>query len=133
VAEVGEGGLQQVLDTIAAPATLLRLAGEARVPLAAPEGVSVVERVVYRAVPQPLSDEAGTALGRGAVALLHSGEAARAFANECDRLGVDRANVALAALAPRVAQAAGSGWRAVAVAPAVADSALLALAADMCQ
>lgn len=133
VAGLGEGRLKEVLDAVPAPARLLRLAGEARVALVPRPGVTVVERVVYRADHQPLSGEAAAAIGRGAVALLHSGEAARAFASECDRLRIDRGTVALAALAPRVAEAAGSGWREVGVAPAIADPALLALAADMCQ
>lgn len=133
LAQVGEGGLQALLDTLAAPLNLLRLAGAARVALASPRGIAVFERVVYRAVPQPLSSDVVAQLRRGALALLHSAEAARTFAAECNRLGIDRGNVALGALAPRVVEAAGSGWHAIGVAPAVADAALLALVADMCQ
>lgn len=133
VAHTGEGGLQALLDGLAAPRRLLRLAGETRVTLAPPPGVGISERVVYRAAPQPLSKKAAAQLSLGAVALLHSGEAARALSAECDRLAIDRAAVAIAALAPRVAEAAGGGWRAVRVAPVVSDAALLAMAADMCQ
>ena len=76
--------------------------------------------------------EAVTAIGQGATVLLHSGEAASHFAAECDRLGIARGIVRLAALAPRIAEAAGEGWRALAIAPQTRDRALLELARDMC-
>lgn len=133
VAIAGAGGLQSVLDGMEYPARVLRLAGEARVDLASPTGIDVVEVAVYRAVPLRLEGKAVQVLGEGAVALLHSGEAARRFAIECDRLGIRRDKVAIAALAPRIAEAAGSGWSEVRTSSEVADSALLALAADMCQ
>ena len=40
--------------------------------------------------------------------------------------------IALAALAPRVAEAAGGGWREVRCASEPSEAALLALACDMC-
>jgi len=64
--------------------------------------------------------------------LLHSGAVAGHFAAECDRMGVDRGAIALAALAPRIAQSASDGWQSVAVAADPDDAALLSLAADMC-
>lgn len=133
IAAVGSGGLQKVLDTITPPRSLLRLAGEARVALAPPVGVSVTERVVYRAAPLPLGEAAVSALKTGAVVMLHSAEAARHFAGECDRLSLPRAGIALATIGPRVSAAAGAGWRAVAHAETPADAPLLALAARMCQ
>lgn len=133
VTSTGTGGLQPVLDSLPSGLRLLRLAGEWRVPLRAPAGIAIDERVVYRAAPLPLAAEAAGALGEGAVAVIHSGEAARWFADECVRLGIDRARVSLAVLAPRIAEAAGEGWRLVAIAPRTSDAALLAMAADMCQ
>ncbi|MBS1240071.1 MAG: uroporphyrinogen-III synthase, partial [Proteobacteria bacterium] len=62
----------------------------------------------------------------------HSAEAARHFTAECDRLGLDRANIALAALGPRIAAAGGGGWREVRSAQSPREAALLALARDMC-
>lgn len=132
VAAIGQGGLQTLLDTFAMPTRLLRLSGEERIDLSLPMGVTMVERTVYCAAPLPLSDQAIEALATGAVALLHSGEAARRFAAECDRLSIARGKVSLAALAPRIATAAGSGWARIEVAPEVTDAALLAMAADMC-
>ncbi|WP_126175795.1 uroporphyrinogen-III synthase [Tsuneonella rigui] len=133
VANVGAGGLQQVLDTLPAPARLLRLAGEQHVALQVPDGSAMTEVIVYRARAVSLSETAVEALRSDAVVLLHSGEAAARFAGECDRLSIDRSRVSVAALAPRVAAAAGEGWRAVAVAPQATDAALLAMADDMCQ
>lgn len=133
VAQTGQGGLQSLIDTAGARLRFLRLAGEKRVGLAPPEGVIVTERIVYRAAPLPLSDTAAERLRRGAVAVLHSGEAARHFAAECDRIGIDRGTVAIAALAPRIAEAAGSGWREADFAMQMTELALLALSVQMCQ
>jgi uroporphyrinogen-III synthase len=133
VASVGDSVLQDVVDSLEAPVRLLRLAGEKRVSLRAPAGVTIEELVIYRAVPQPLSTDVAAALQSGAVAALHSGEAARHFAVECDRLAIDRGMVAIAALAPRIAEAAGGGWRAVATATQPNDAALLVIAAQLCQ
>lgn len=137
VAVTGEGGLQALLPQLAADGCprVLRLSGEAHVPLDPPPGVTVETAVVYAARPLPLP--AAAVPPGGCVVALHSGEAARHFAAECARLGLDRAMIALACLAPRVAEAAGAGlrgggWTEVRVAP-TDEVALLALARDMCQ
>ena len=100
--------------------------------LALPPQAELIERVVYQSEAQPLPAEAARLLRQGALVLLHSGEAARHFARECDRLGLTRDAIALAALGPRIAAAAGSGWRQVQTAASAEDSALLALADKMC-
>ena len=131
----GTGGLQSLLDTLAGDSSfrrLLRLAGEAHVPLQMPAGISMATRIVYRVAYHPLSAEAVAAIGQNAIVLLHSGEAASHFAWECDRLGIARDTVRIAALAPRIAEAAGAGWQALAIAPETTDRALLELARDMC-
>ncbi|OYW44897.1 MAG: uroporphyrinogen III synthase [Sphingomonadales bacterium 32-68-7] len=132
VAATGEGGLQALLERTAPPLRLLRLAGAEHVPLTPPAGIELVMRVVYRADPQPLPAAAAARLGNGAVVLLHSAAAARHFADECDRMAVPRGAVRLAALGPRIAVAAGTGWGAVAVAAHPAEPPLLALAAELC-
>jgi uroporphyrinogen-III synthase len=133
VATTGQGGLQQLLDALGGERlTLLRLAGEEHVPLAPPKGIELVTGIAYASVPQPLPDGLATALQAGAVVLLHSAAAARHFASECARLGLDRSRIALAALAPRVAEAGGEGWRTLESAPEPTDAALLALAQRMC-
>ena len=132
VATRGEGGLQQVLDTLA-PQRLLRLAGKDRVPLVVPAGIELETRVVYDVarLPMPASLAARLA-GTEALVVLHSAAAARHFASECKRLELDRGRIALAALGPRIAAAAGAGWAAVRAAPQPNDAALLELARDMC-
>lgn len=132
-AAIGGGGLQPLLDELAGRSLrLLRIAGEAHVPLAPPANVEVVTVVAYRAEPRPLPAELAGLLRADCVVLLHSGEAARHFAAEVDRLALPREGIALAALAPRIAEAAGAGWASVRAARQPNDPALLALAREMC-
>ncbi len=132
VAMTGSGGLQGVLDAIAAPCHLLRIAGEEHVPLTPPPGVTFAEVIAYHSVALPL-DPATRLLAAGEpLALLHSAATARHFAAECDRLGLARAAIALAALGPRIAAAAGEGWGAVHTAATPDEGALLQLAFDLC-
>jgi len=133
VAMVGSGGLQGVIDAIAGPCHLLRIAGEEHVPLAPPPGVGFDTVIAYRSVLLPLDPAAPLLASGEALVLLHSAATARHFAAECARLGLDRAGIILAALGPRIAAAAGEGWRAVHTAPRPDEAALLALARDLCQ
>jgi uroporphyrinogen-III synthase len=133
VAATGSGGLQTLVSALP-PGRYLRLAGKARVALVSPPGVTIDDVVVYAARPQPL-DPATVALLRQhrVVALLHSGEAARHFADQCTAHRLPRGQIALACLAPRIAQAAGADWQAVASAQRPDDDAVLSLALQMCQ
>lgn len=132
-AAIGGGGLQAVLDDLGGKQLrLLRIAGEAHVPLIPPEGIEIVTAVAYRAEPKPVPPALAELLRAGPVVLLHSAEAARHFAAEVDRLGLSRGGIALAALAPRIAEAAGPGWAASRAARQPKDPALLALAREMC-
>lgn len=132
VEQTGHDNFQSMLDRQEDPRRYLRLRGEVGVELAAPPGSSIGELAIYRAIPLPLSGETAALMQSGALVLLHSGEAARRLASETTRLSIDRAAVSLATLAPRIAEAAGSGWREVRVSTEVSDAALLAMAADMC-
>jgi uroporphyrinogen-III synthase len=132
IAAIGRTGLQALLDTLRPPLTLLRLAGEEHVTLRRPLGIVIETRIAYRNAPLPLPDGLADALRPGALVLLHSAAAARHFGIECDRLAIPRSAIAVAALGPRVAQAAGTGWRACRAAGEPSDAALLALARDMC-
>lgn len=134
VAGSGSGGLQAVLGKLdPAHRRLLRLAGDERVPLTPPDGVTMEERVVYASEPVPIPPQLVQLLRAPAIVLLHSAEAARHLTAECVRHGIRRAPVRLAALGPRIAAAAGDGWGEVAVAALPADQPLLALARQMCQ
>ena len=134
VAGVGEGGLQALLGQLQPRhKRLLRLTGRERVGLAAPPGVTITESVTYASEPLPLPDELADLLADGALVLLHSAEAARHFSGQCEARAIPKRRIALAALAPRVAEAAGPGWAVIASAPSPRDHALLALASQMCQ
>lgn len=137
VATIGTGGLAPILAQIGPDTRLLRLAGRERIELTPPPRVTITERTVYASEPQPLPREMIRLLRSHAlpriIVLLHSAEAARHFAAECDRLTIARARIALAALGPRIAAAAGEGWDAVQAAERAEDGALLALARQMCQ
>lgn len=133
VENVGDGGLQAVLDALPAePLSLLRLAGEERVELNLPPGISMVERVVYRSAARALTKATIDDLRSGGIILLHSATAGRHFAAQCDLAAIPRAGLHIAALAPRIAHSLGPGWAEVAVAEKPDDVALLALASDMC-
>lgn len=132
VAATGTGGLQAVLDRVP-PSRLLRLGGRERIVLIPPPGVSIVERTVYASNPVPMPPALLDMLREPAAILLHSAEAARHFAGECDRLGVERGNIALGVIGPRVTAAAGTGWATLDCAESPDDHALLALAGRLCQ
>ncbi|WP_299307667.1 uroporphyrinogen-III synthase [uncultured Croceicoccus sp.] len=135
LAHVGAGGLQPVAERAVAMGArnLLRLSGEAHVPLSLAEDARLDTRVVYRVAALPLPGALAALADEELVVLLHSAEAARHFSAEVERVGLPRGRIALACLAPRIASAAGAGWRAVEVAETVDDAALLALAAEMCK
>lgn len=132
VAGVGGGGLQKVLDSIAAPARLLRIAGAEHVPLYVPEGITIQMVIGYETVPLPLDPAILQEAGERPLVLLHSASAASHFAGECDRVGIARARLALAALGPRIASAAGGGWRAIHVAPRPSDREMLESLQEAC-
>jgi len=134
VVAVGSGGLQQVVDRLSpSHRRLFRACGADRVALVLPEGTSMTERVVYANGPQPMGEELAGLLRKGGLVLLHSASAATHLRRECERLGIPLSAVTLAALGPRIAEAAGTGWASIAVAPFATDSQVLALAAGLCQ
>ena len=133
VSATGDGGLQHLIDSIEGlPLRLLRLAGETHVTLTLRPGITLETRIVYRAEPLRMPAMLAEELRDGALVLLHSANAAHHFSLECDRLSIPRQNIALIALGPRIADAAGDGWASLRSAGDPSDTALLALAADMC-
>jgi len=124
IATTGDSGVDRLLASIEADLKLLHLCGEDR---RQPEQArqSITPLVVYRsrAIESPrLAIDAGT------VALIHSPRAGQRFAE----LAPDRGSVAIAAISPAAAEAAGDGWKSMAVADEPSDEALLALAASLC-
>ncbi len=86
-------------------------------------GVAIERRIAYAAEPVQCGRLEGPA-----VAMIHSARAGARFAE----LAGDKAGVAIAAISPAAAAAAGEGWAAKAVACAPRDQALLELAAKLC-
>ncbi|KAG5734592.1 hypothetical protein E4T56_gene13637, partial [Termitomyces sp. T112] len=88
IADTGSGGLQDMLNRMAGGRLrLLRLAGEERVTLTPPPGITIEERVVYASMPVPMPVELARLLSTAAlpriIVLLHSGAAARHLIEEC--------------------------------------------------
>jgi uroporphyrinogen-III synthase len=93
-------------------------------------GPAVARIPVYAAeAVEALPAAAETALAAGALVLVHSPRAGALLA----RLVRDRGHVPIAAISAAAAEAAGPGWRSLAIAPRPRDEALLELAATLCQ
>jgi uroporphyrinogen-III synthase len=84
--------------------------------------------VVYASEPVGALPDAARTLAE-AVALIHSPRAGALFAALAPR----KSGIALAAISPAAAAAAGAGWAEVAVARAPRDEALLELALKLCK
>ncbi len=131
------GGTAARLFSAAAAAgahDLLHLAGVDRVAAPVPAGLSVAVREVYVATLLDLPSHVVGLLGDDRIdaVLLYSPRTAGHFARRVDAAGLDRAGIAVAALSPAVAAAAGTGWRVVAVAATPDDAALFAAATALC-
>jgi uroporphyrinogen-III synthase len=100
----------------------LHLCGRDHAPIAAP-GVEIDRHVVYAAEPVARAPVRGPA-----VAMIHSPRAGARLAE----LAKDKSRIAVAAISAAAAAAAGEGWAAKRVASAPRDSALLELAAELC-
>ncbi len=124
----GEGGVEEIVARATGDGIshLLHLAGrEHRTPTCAP--LSIERRLIYAADPvDALPGEVARVLP-DAVALLHSPRAAALFA----RL-VEPGTMRIAAISPATRDAAGEGWKAVAVATQPTDASLLAAAVKLC-
>lgn len=114
-------------------AQVLRLAGADHIAVDAPDGVAIRTAILYESRPLPMPEDLAELLCGPSTALLHSARAAEHFAHQCTAMGLARMNIALACLSPRIAEAAGRGWRAVAVPDETSDAALLETARALCQ
>ncbi len=124
---VGDSNVSDLLNIAqkAGHRHLLWLAGEDRIAVPAPDGMTLDIRVVYRSAaltaPEGFADHVRSATA----VLLHSPRAARHFAALCDGQAIDRGGLTLAALSPAIADSAGSGWKAVVIAAEPNDAVLL--------
>lgn len=124
IASSGDSGVDRLLGSLEPGLKLLHLCGEdRREPTDGRQQITAL--AVYRARP---IDGADLAAAAGSVALIHSPRAGRRFAE----LVESRASIAIAAISPAAAQAAGEGWERVEAADKPDEDALLALAARLC-
>lgn len=122
VAATGDAGIERLLDSVEPDLRLLHLCGPDRAGTDAARQ-RIIPVVVYWS--RSLDD---VRLPDAAVALVHSPRAAARLATVARK----RFQLAIAAISKAAADAAGEGWRAVAVAEQPTDAALLALAARLC-
>jgi uroporphyrinogen-III synthase len=121
----GSSDVAGVLETMADAGCrkVLHLAGHDRTPLGN-TSVDVMPVTVYASELLPVAT-----YPEDVIVLLHSARAARHYASLMD----DRSKIAVVAISQSVADAAGSGWRSVLVPALPLDSAMLALAASLCE
>jgi uroporphyrinogen-III synthase len=128
VASTGDAGADESLASLAPNLRLLHLCGEhRRIPDNAPQEITPI--VVYRSRPKESVDLSGS---EGSLVLIHSTRAGQRFASLVDAAGIDRRGIAIVAISPEAADAAGGGWASVQSAQAPNDDALLALAERLC-
>lgn len=128
IASCGDGGVDELLETVPPALRLLHLCGEHRIAPTVERTITAIE--VYRSVERPLVDDFKQV--EGAVAAIHSPRAGRRLAELAVNLRVDRATIQIAAISTAAANAAGTGWEGIEAAEAPDDAALLALAARLC-
>lgn len=129
IARVGDGGVDSLLERLPPRLRLLHLCGaDWRQPQGGTQSIDHVP--VYRSVEVPRP--ANIRQIEGAVVALHSPRAASAVARHCADVGVDRSGIAIAAISGAAAEASGGGWETVESASVPTDSALLAIAARLC-
>lgn len=124
VSIVGSEGVEALLDSISAPQRLLHLCGEDRTRVRSRHSIAALP--VYRAA--LLACPALPDLANMVVAV-HSPRAGARL----DEVVKDRSKIAIAAISESAAAACDTGWQAVEWAAKPTNSALLALAARLCQ
>jgi uroporphyrinogen-III synthase len=125
IAKIGRGNVATLLRNIDPDLKLLHLAGEDRIdPRRVWQKITVLP--VYRARKVENIDASAV---QGAVVLVHSPRGGARLAE----VVTDRSRVSIAALSKAVAAACGEGWRDVSAVARPRDSALLALAARLCE
>jgi uroporphyrinogen-III synthase len=128
IASCGDGGVDQLLDTVPPNLRLLHLCGEHRI---APTVQGAIEAIaVYRSVERPMADDFKQV--EGAVIAIHSPRAGKRLAELADQAGLDRTTIRIAAISTAAATAAGTGWERIEAAESPDDAVLLALTARLC-
>ena len=102
-----------------------------KMPKNMPKALKVTTVIGYASGPKKLTADAAAIIASVDAVALHSPRAATEFAKAVTEFGLDKASITLAAFSPAIADAAGDGWNAVAVAERPADIALLSALADL--
>ena len=124
IAATGDAGVDRLLGSVEPGLKLLHLCAEDRIEtVAAPQLITPLVAYRSRSVDAPEFP-----IAAGDIALVHSPRAGCRFAE----LVADRSSVTIAAISRAAAEAAGDGWKEVAVAEQPSDKALLALATRLC-
>jgi uroporphyrinogen-III synthase len=129
IGTTGISGVESLLRSLPDDLRLLHLCGRDRRDPDWP-AQSIHRIVVYGAA--PIAAPEGVESLEGAVATVHSPRAAARLGAVVDAAGIQRRSIAVVAISPDAAAAAGGGWDSVDAAPEPSDSALLALAAGLC-
>jgi uroporphyrinogen-III synthase len=128
IAMTGDRGVDELLSGINPGAKLIHISGEHRRVSSDPlQAITPITAYRSRERAAPNLTEA-----EGAVVLLHSPRAAAVFREMLASANLNRASVAIAAISPAAAEAAGGDWESVDVAERPSDEALLALAERLC-
>ena len=122
IATVGDSGVDRLVGSIDPDLRLLHLCGADR---REPQRPNIAPMIVYRSKELRSPDLSPAS---GSIALIHSQRAGARFAE----IVGDRGSIAIAAISQAAADAAGGGWKTVAIADQPSDDALLALAARLC-
>lgn len=126
VAATGNEGAGQLLRSIDPGLRLFHPCGRDTT-LTGKARQTVISMPVYEA--RAIADPPGLERLDGSVALVHSPRAGRRLAELVEH----RSAIAIAAISPDAAEAAGSGWKEIEAAAKPEDGALLALAARLCE
>lgn len=127
VRTTGTAGVAALLPlaTQAGDKRLLWLAGRDHIMLEPLPGMAIDIAIVYESEALPSPPDFIERVAEADAVLLHSPRAAAHFGWLCDRSGVARNGVTLAALSPAIAEAAGEGWAALFTAESPNDASLL--------
>lgn len=130
LATTGSGGIVEALENarVEGHVRLLWLAGEDQTKVEAPSGLSIEMRITYAAELVEFGGEARELVCMADIVALHSTRAAQQFSAFVDAESLDRGAIQLAAFSQGIADAAGKGWKGIAIAGRPEDRALLSAA-----
>lgn len=129
IASVGSGGVDELLAMLPPGLRLLHLCGtDRRTPDKSMHRIQTIP--VYRAAELELAGSLRALTG--AVVAVHSPRSAARLNALAQAAGLERQAIAIVAISPDAAAAAGDGWQSVRAAAQPTDAALLVLASSLC-